>query len=1092
MTPLQSPLRRDLEDVVLDARKVADGAARAALDVLAAKRADAYPQMSTEQRALRTALRARAKALGDGDRDAGWEPLTEEIAYQQWHRMLFARVLAENGLLRHESGISVTLQDCAELAEPGSGEDQWDVAARLAAAMLPGLFGQHDPAVQVRFAPEGKLRLEKLLTDLPSDIFTSDDGLGWVYQFWQKARKDQINDGGRKIGAAEIGPVTQLFTEDYMVRFLLENSLGAWWARKYPHSPLLREWEYLRFDGHGLPAVGEFPAWPQLVAEVTVMDPCCGSGHFLVAAFDMLRKMRMEEEGLGEADAADRVLRDNLFGLDIDNRCSQIATFAVALIAWKSGGHPDLFPPRIACSGIAAGGTRRDWETLGGGDSSARSLLGDLHDLFKIAPVVGSLIEPQRILEANRVHQKGLRFATWENIETAVNSAPSADPEESVFNQAVIGAGHAATLLGRYYTLVITNVPFLGKSKFDSSLSGYASKYFPDASQDLACLMFARSLAFASEGGSVAIVSPQYWLGLARYKKFRRFLAELYDLGIVAKLGAGAFETISGEVVNVSLSIVDNVAPNVLGNYSLLDVSQELTPTKKQSALRQHSIVSVEMSSIFESRDLLIGVTAERKGILGDFAEARSGIQTGDAPRFVRYFWELENRSTDWELLQGPNKGSELFGGRSQVLWWQGGQGAFHRFLVDRLGENGISAWVRGADFWGKEGVAINAVSSMTASIYSGERFSSSVAVLVPKESSNLSAVIAFCRSEDFKDRVREVNTKVSVDARYFEQVPFDPVYWNQIAEEQEPLPPPFSNDPTQWLFQGEPSVSADSLQVAVARLLNYRWLDQVGDALDAFADQDGIVCMNALGGDHSAAERLRALLAVAYGNAWSAKVLDQLLTDAGFGGKSLEKWLTDRLGFFAQHCKLFRDSPFIWQIWDGQPGGFSALINYHKLTPFRLDKLIHTYLGDWITTQRRLVEAEEPGADGRLAKALELRQKLLLIRQGEHPYDIYVRWKPLHEQPIGWDPDLNDGVAVNIRPFLMAGVIRAPVKGSKAKDGGANPPGSDVRRWAAEAQSKAVNRAEFGDCDGSERFNNIHLTLATKRAARKEAAQAG
>src|SRR5205085_7595024 len=138
----------------------------------------------------------------------------------------------------------------------------------------------------------------------------------------------------------------------YMVLFLLENSLGAWWAARHPESPLVSSFEYLRRLEDGSPAAGTFEAWPEQVAEVTVMDPCCGSGHFLVAAFEILRQMRMEEEGLDATAAGDAVIRDNLFGLELDARCTQIAAFAVALSAWKSGGYRELPQPNIACSGI--------------------------------------------------------------------------------------------------------------------------------------------------------------------------------------------------------------------------------------------------------------------------------------------------------------------------------------------------------------------------------------------------------------------------------------------------------------------------------------------------------------------------------------------------------------------------------------------------------------------------------------------------------------------------------------------------------------------------------------------------------------------
>ncbi len=394
MPPLPSPLRNTLEQAVIKGRDAAEAAARAAVAALAVQRTEPFATMSPEDRRLRNGLRAAARQLAGGGLAAGIEPLVEEIAYEQWHRMLFARFLAENGLLMHPSGAAVTLQDCADLAAEEGVEDGWVLAATYAGAMLPGIFRGDDPAVRVRFAPEGRYKLEAIIGELPPTVFTADDAIGWVYQFWQTNKKKEINASGKKIGAEELAPVTQLFTEHYMVRFLLENSLGAWWAARHPGSPLLKEYDYLRYRDDSTPAAGTFPGWPARSAEVTVMDPCCGSGHFLVAAFGMLRRMRMEEEGLSEVEAADAVLRDNLFGLELDPRCTQIAAFALALAAWKVGGYRELPVPNIACSGIGVGGRVEEWTALAGDDVRLQTTLERLYYLFRDAPTLGSLIAP--------------------------------------------------------------------------------------------------------------------------------------------------------------------------------------------------------------------------------------------------------------------------------------------------------------------------------------------------------------------------------------------------------------------------------------------------------------------------------------------------------------------------------------------------------------------------------------------------------------------------------------------------------------------------------------------------------------------------
>jgi hypothetical protein len=292
-------------------------------------------------------------------------------------------------------------------------------------------------------------------------------------------------------------------------------------------------------------------------------------------------------------------------------------------------------------------------------------------------------------------------------------------------------------------------------------------------------------------------------------------------------------------------------------------------------------------------------------------------------------------------------------------------------------------------------------------------------------------------------------------------KVPFNLERWQKLAIETGPIPEPYTDRPTEWLFMGNPPESADPLQVATARLLGYQWPQQNADDLSILSDQDGIVCLTPIAGEQSGAEQLRSLLAVAYGERWSLIFQDRLITLLGSSGKTLEQWLRD--DYFNQHCELFHNRPFIWQVWDGLKDGFSVLINYHRLDYQTLEKLAYTYLGWWIDVQRKARDADEAGADGRLVAALELQNKLQFILDGEPPYDIYVRWKAKHQQAHGWNPDLNDGVRLNIRPFVNAGILRSKFTIHWNKDRGKNP-------------------------DGSERFNEAHLTIAEKQEARTAA----
>lgn len=1048
MAPLPKELRKKLESAVIDAREIAEEGAQAALAVLAV-RDEKAPPLTNDQRDLRNGLRARWRTLTNGDRDTGWKLLYEEIAYEQWHRMLFARFLAENNLLMHpEYSTPVTLEDCAELVEHEGETDAWAVAAKYASRMLPGIFRNDDPAVRVRFAAEHMKALEGILSDLPPVLFTADDALGWVYQFWQTKAKEEVNKSGRKIGGADLPPVTQLFTEHYMVRFLLENSLGAWWAGRHPNSPLLKEWEYLRYREDGMPAAGTFAGWPNAVAEVTMMDPCCGSGHFLVTAADMLRKMRMEEEDFNEQEASEAVLRDNLFGLELDPRCTQIAAFALALDAWKHGGYRELLLPHVACSGIHVAGQLEEWTSVAADDVNLRSTLERLYWLFKDAPDLGSLIDPTSVDTHHPMLAQDID-KVMPVLSEALKKA-STDPVAQVFGAAAEGAASAGRLLAAQYVLVATNVPYLRRGKQTRTLSEHLRDFFPKGKNDLATAFLERIRKLARSGGSYALVTPQNWLFLGSYVQLRIALLKEQQWNFLCRLGPGAFETISGEVVNVILFVAtDDLQPGTL--CAGIDASQVVGADNKASALRSAAIAPLNQAAQLENPDgriSLDGSLASEAELLSTYASFGKGSVTGDSPHYLRKFWELPSLRAGYRYwLNSPDETKAWTGREHVVLWKVKG----HEIELE------LGLAVRGQHMIGRRGVAIGKSRTLYATVYDGELFDDNVVVLAPKNEQHLANLWAFCTSAQFREGMRALDAKMAITAGTFVKVRFDPSDWTGAHFPSDPT----VAEPTQWLSSGHPSSSTHALQVAVARLLGYRWPSSPDDALVSLADPDGIVCVPAVQGEQPAAERLRTVLARAFEGTWSQTVLDRLLKDAGSPGRTLERWLRD--DFFQQHTGLFHHRPFVWQIWDGRADGFSALVNYHKLDHATLQKLTHSTLGSWIERQRDEEKSGTAGAEARLVGALELQKKLALILRGEPPYDIYVRWKPLGKQAIGWEPDLDDGVRVNIRPFVTAGVLRSKFAINWSKDRGTNP-------------------------DGTSRENDKHCTIAEKQAATRKA----
>ncbi|GAI72225.1 unnamed protein product, partial [marine sediment metagenome] len=380
-----------------------------------------------------------------------------------------------------------------------------------------------------------------------------------------------------------------------------------------------------------------------------------------------------------------------------------------------------------------------------------------------------------------------------------------------------------------------------------------------------------------------------------------------------------------------------------------------------------------------------------------------------------------------------------------------------------------------------------------------GEAFDQNTGVLIPKKDKNKLALASFLFSNEYNKSVREIDDALKVTTATLNKVPFDLVYWQNIAKERYPngLPEPYSDDPTQWLFHGYPKPSENALQVALCRVLGYQWPAEKDEemeladearqyikeilAFNHLVDDDGIVCIPSVNGEQPAAERLRDYIKEVWMEDWDNNTISNLLKQAGSEEPNLEQWLREE--FFEQHIKLFHNRPFIWHIWDGRKDGFSTLVNYHKLDKAHLQRLIYTYLGDWIRQCEIKVRDNESGADGLLMAAKKLKEQLILILEGEPPYDIFVRWKPLEKQPIGWEPDFNDGVRLNIYPFIQAGILKKKPNIKWGKDRGKNPQGTP---WGTDRYNRYEDLAVEYKLNDDKGEIIPHLTNKIKRKARE------
>src|SRR5690606_20841235 len=416
------------------------------------------------------------------------------------------------------------------------------------------------------------------------------------------------------------------------------------------------------------PASGTFDAWPKRLSELKALDPCCGSDHFLVAAFLMLVPMRMQAEQLNARQAIDKVLSENLHGLELDQRCVELAAFAVALEAWRypnAGGYRTLPELHLACSGLSIAAARDEWKELSrkAGKQNLTIALDWMYQTFKDAPVLGSLINPRR--------SQAAKIAPWNELQELLGDALSqdeinrqqqADAEGSSLTNRLEagivaqGLAKAAELLAGQYTWVITNVPYLARGKQHETLKEYCETYYPEGKNDLATVFLDRCLEFCVQGGTASIVLPQNWLFLTSYRKFREKLLQNDSWHLIARLGAQAFQTpmwdFNVQLLTLSRGIAAGQSADLLhsgeqGNWIRgVDVSEPRTAAEKAVGLLEGEVKSVEQGRQLGNPDARVMLENEQKGELFEsFAYSHEGLTTGDLDRFVRSYWEINKNS---------------------------------------------------------------------------------------------------------------------------------------------------------------------------------------------------------------------------------------------------------------------------------------------------------------------------------------------------------------------------------------------------------------------------------------------------------------
>ena len=717
----------------------------------------------TEQR-QRRALIARVAAHG-------YAQTMEEAAYTWFNRLTALRFMEVNGYLPSHVRVFTDdtgafrpqiLTEAIHLELPGLDMEQvyalkeandeealyrclLIVQCNALNDILPGMFQRLGDVTEL-LLPDNLLRegsvIERLVRQGDAASIPEEDWrdqvqiIGWLYQYYNTEPKENVFANLKKnikVTKETLPAATQLFTPDWIVRYMVANSLGRLWLEGHPNDTLQSAWKYYLSE-----AEQETSVQQQLAAirkeyaairpeDIRCIDPCMGSGHILCYMFDVLMQI-YEDYGYTAREAAASIVEHNLYGLDIDDRAAQLAYFAVMMKArqydrrfFSRGIQPHVMA-------IEESNGLRTW-TEAAGDSLVAGQLTFEDDLIRMADTLIKTFQDAKEYGSILTVRADRYDALEDFIETARQEAGNllfrAWIDEVA--QRILPLIQQATWLAAKYDIVVTNPPYMGGSNMSANLSAFVKKHYPDSKGDLFAVFIERCGDLARTDGYHALVTQHAWMFLSSYEKFRAKLLQK-EIISMAHLGAHAFEEIGGEVVQTTAFVLgEQHIDGYAGTYvRLVDAgSQEAKEELYLSGAERYTTQQENFAKIpgspvaYWASDMILA-TFENGILVDNISDVKIGMGTGKNDICVRKGWEINHSTIDFSLknvaqLENShgryfpyNKGGEYrlwYGNLQEVLWFdKAGRDAMNSMSGHR--ENG------GYNFYFREGITWTFLSS--------------------------------------------------------------------------------------------------------------------------------------------------------------------------------------------------------------------------------------------------------------------------------------------------------------------------------------------------------------------------------------------
>ena len=643
-------------------------------------------------------------------KEKGYKQVMEEVAYTWFNRFIALRFMEVNNYL--PSHIRVfsdasgafkpeILNDVLHLDLPGldSGKVAEYIESNDTEALyryllltqcnalnsaLPVMFERMGGYTEM-LLPNNILRQDSVLGHMVSDIPEEDwqdavQIIGWLYQYYNTELKDDTFAQLKKnvkITKERIPAATQLFTPDWIVRYMVENSLGRLWLEGHPHGELHDGWKYYLDEAEQEPEVEAQLAKLReeyktiKPEEIKVIDPCMGSGHILVYAFDVLMQI-YTSAGWDQREAAQSILKNNLYGLDIDDRAAQLAYFAVMMKARQydrrlltRGIQPNIFSIRES-NGIQA----MTIEYFHKNDPKLKA------DIERIVTEMRDAKEYGSILNITPADFAGL-YARFDEIRNDINMMQMSALEE------LLPLVKCAEVLAQKYDVVVTNPPYMALSNAGAKVNDYVKKNFPDSKVDMFAVFVERCGQMEKKNGYQAMITQHSWLFLSKLSKLREKIQQKTIINLV-HLGARAFEDIAGEVVQTASFVISNTKfSNYRGTYCRL-VSEMTQQEKEQSFLSHKKEYIAQQENYKKIPDMPISYQLsstiysifEKQQYIGDVASAKQGLGTSDNNSFLRFWTEVNFHNIGFglssceETLERPEKWFPYIKGGSFRRWY--------------------------------------------------------------------------------------------------------------------------------------------------------------------------------------------------------------------------------------------------------------------------------------------------------------------------------------------------------------------------------------------------------------------------------------